>query len=417
MEKGIAKNIELIGYHDLEERPGFQMAMQEVDGRYYLYVAPYTHQGMTVMEVTDPENPRFVRWIPDRGGKPGTATFKVQVADGIMITQLQLKLSFLRDKKPDAPCDDGFYVWDVKDPEDPKRLGHWKTGGGHWIGTHRNYYDGGRYVHCSATAPGFVGHIYRIVDIEDPTNPVEASKWWLPEQWIAGGAKYTGPNYPEFAHPSLQLHGPYPRGDRSYLAYCDGGFAILDISDITKPKLVGQLKTKPPLGAFISLHSVVPYATKPYIIVSSEGTGRAKQPLSWSGILDISDETNPTLISMFPIPEPPPGASYKNFHEKSGWFGPHNWHEPHGHPALEDRDDRAYNAYFTAGLRVYDINDPLLPKEIAYYLQPEPTKWMTRGRFCAGALSAEAEDVLVDNRGNIFMTDSNNGLFVLRCTV
>ena len=34
-----SKNIEQIGYHDLEGRPGFQMAMQEVDGRYYLYGA------------------------------------------------------------------------------------------------------------------------------------------------------------------------------------------------------------------------------------------------------------------------------------------------------------------------------------------------------------------------------------------
>ena len=37
--KGYSKNIELIGYHDLDGKPGFQMAMQQVKGRWYLYLA------------------------------------------------------------------------------------------------------------------------------------------------------------------------------------------------------------------------------------------------------------------------------------------------------------------------------------------------------------------------------------------
>jgi hypothetical protein len=54
---------------------------------------------------------------------------------------------------------DGFLVWDVTDPEDPKELGHWPSGG---TGTHRNYYDGGRYVHAATSLPGFVGRIYGV---------------------------------------------------------------------------------------------------------------------------------------------------------------------------------------------------------------------------------------------------------------
>ncbi len=49
-----SKNIEQIGYHDLQGRPGFQMAMQEVDGRYYLYAAHFKHPGWTILDVTDP---------------------------------------------------------------------------------------------------------------------------------------------------------------------------------------------------------------------------------------------------------------------------------------------------------------------------------------------------------------------------
>ena len=63
---------------------------------------------------------------------------------------------------------------------------------------------------------------------------------------------------------------------------------------------------------------------------------------------------------------------------------------------------------------------PLLPKEIAYYIPPDPEKWMTPGRAKAqdgGKTSIATEDVLVDKRGYIYVTDSNMGLHVLRCMV
>ena len=228
IEKGAAKNMELVGYHDLEERPGFQMAMQVDDNRWYLYLAHFWHGGWTILDVTEPSDPKFVKFVV---GPDFTETIKVQVADGIMITNLQKWIPFAG-RPTDKPYEEGIYIWDVKDPVNPKRLGHWKTGVP--TGTHRNYYDGGRYVHLAAGAPGFSGNIYRIVDIIDPTHPVEVGRWWLPEQWAAGGAKV---NTPAFG-----LHGPpYPVGDRAYLSYGDAGMVIVDISDITLPKTCGPV--------------------------------------------------------------------------------------------------------------------------------------------------------------------------------
>ena len=38
IEHPLSKNMELVSTHDLNGQPGFQMALQVVDGHYYLYV-------------------------------------------------------------------------------------------------------------------------------------------------------------------------------------------------------------------------------------------------------------------------------------------------------------------------------------------------------------------------------------------
>jgi hypothetical protein len=47
--KGYFKNVELIGYHDLNDKPAFQMAMQEVGGRYYIYTGSYKATGWSIL--------------------------------------------------------------------------------------------------------------------------------------------------------------------------------------------------------------------------------------------------------------------------------------------------------------------------------------------------------------------------------
>ncbi len=406
MKDSVAKNVELVGYHDLNDKPGFKIAMQVLNDRWYIFLGHFWHNGWTILDVTDPAKPELVNFID--GPTPPTETHQMQAADGLMLTPLQKYMPMRGDNKGQRE-DEGFYIWDIKDPKNPKRLGHWESG--HVDGTHRNHYDGGRYVHCSAAAPGFAGNIYRIVDIADPSNPVEVGKWWLPEQWEAGGGGETVPR--------TWLHGPaYPKGNRAYLPMGFGGMCILDISDLTLPKLVSQLKFHPPLGGKLPTHTTLPLSQRDLVLVTSEAIDEgdeSREGLHYAGIVDVSDEKNPRLISLLPLPEPPEGAPYKNFREKGGRFGPHNFHHAQYQPHLEDRNDRVYLTYFNAGLRIYDISDPYLPKEIASYLPPDPPKRLGPMPFTKLVLSCE--DVLVDKRGYIYMTDKNYGLFILRCTI
>ena len=62
------------------------------------------------------------------------------------------------------------------------------------------------------------------------------------------------------------MHGPaYPKGDLAYVSYGGAGMVILDISDITLPKLVGQLRHHPPFAGKLSgarCHTVLPLSER-----------------------------------------------------------------------------------------------------------------------------------------------------------
>lgn len=431
------ENIEVVGYHDLDGKPGFQMAMQEVAGRYYLYLAHIRHSGWTILDVTDPSAPDKVNFIPGPD-LAGQVTLKLQVAGGLMITALQQAFPFLHGTSWDDPYEEGIYIWDVRDPARPEFISKWHTGGG--LGVHRFFYDGGRYVHLTASCRGYTGFIYRILDIADPKNPVEVGRWWNPAQWKPGYLEQdeTASGDPLLAMLEIMFHGPaYPKGNHAYLGYGGAGMVVLDISDITLPRIVGQLEHHPPLAGKLSgarCHTVVPLSGRPYAVMTTEGErypvfteamiGGVAQPLNILGMVDIHNPADPTLISIFPYPKIPEGWPYKNFTEipgvGAGPFGPHNIHEPHYHPALEDRNDRIYCCYFHAGLRVYDISDPFVPREVAYYIPADPDKHAfnnTTGDLFPGPNIATTEDVIVDNRGYIYVDTLHQGLYVLKCTV
>ena len=400
-----AHNVEAIGYLPLEDKPAFKMALHKAADRWYWYCAHLWEPGWSVVEVTDPKKPRFVRFI---AGPANTWTLQIQIADGKMITSMErIPEGWGGDDAATRRGDygEGFQIWSLEDPENPRRLGHYRTGGD---GTHRNFYAGGRHVHTTALPEGYQGHIYQIVDIADPARPVEVSRWWRKGQWTAGGE--TG------ASSDVLLHGgAYVKGDRAYLPYSAGGFVILDISDVKKPRLVSDLPFSPPFQSFISVHSAVPLRGKPLVIVNSEAIReRCEEPLGFVGIVDLADETKPRLMSLFPLPVPPADLGVKSFCHRPGRFGPHNQHQPQGQSVLWQDERYVYVTYFNAGLRVYDIQEPRAPKEVGWFLPPDPQ--VRRGPLPKTGLVTQSEDVVVDARGNIFVSDKNHGVYILRHT-
>jgi hypothetical protein len=82
-----------------------------------------------------------------------------------------------------------------------------------------------------------------------------------------------------------------------------------------------------------------------------------------------------------------------------GRFGAHQFQE-------RLKDTRVCVAWFSGGLRIVDIADPLLPEEIGYFI-PEPA----RGQACP-----QTNDVAVDDRGLVYIVDRNVGFDILEYT-
>jgi len=393
-----ANRIELVGYHDLDARPAFKMGLQRDGERWLLYLGGFWDSGWSIVDVTDPTAPDLVRFVP---GPVGARTGQIQVAGGVMVTPVE------RPSGSGGAYDSnafGLRLWDVaSDPTTPRLLGGWASGGS---GVHRSFFDGGDRLYATVRDPeGYEGSILVALDVVDRAAPRELGRWWHPGQHVAGGEAGTSGK--------VRLHGPaYVVGDRAYAGWGRGGALILDIADPAAIDLVAKVD----FGDFANtsgVHGVIPVEGTSLVIANTEATQEgfeaSPNPVV---VIDVADERAPRIVSTFPVPRPRPGLPYRNYYEKGGRFGPHNQHQRQGHPDLYRLRDRVAVTMFNAGLRVYDIGDRYHPVEVASFVPVAPTRRF--GPRPKTALVCSFDDVLIDGRGNIYCTDANQGLFVLR---
>ena len=107
-------------------------------------------------------------------------------------------------------------------------------------------------------------------------------------------------------------------------------------------------------------------------------------------VLDVGDLTQIKPLSMFHLSE------LDSPYARIGRFGAHQ-------PAERMVDTRVYASWFSGGLRIIDIADPTLPKEVGSFI-PEPP---------AGHPGPQSNDVDVDARGLIYLLDRNQGVDIL----
>ena len=147
------------------------------------------------------------------------------------------------------------------------------------------------------------------------------------------------------------------------------------------------------------------------LLVSSEATTfRCQENRDPMFIMDITDEAHPLPISTFQVPEEP-----GDFCHAGGRFGPHSFHDAY-HPAFDKT--LVVLAYFNAGVRVVDIRNPFVPREVGHFI-PQVTANTTESCITiAGAeeckKAIQTNNVNIDDRGYIYAVDrASTGLHVL----
>ncbi len=418
IEYRLSRNVRRLGRLDVAG--GGQVVVQ--DGFAFVgHMKP--PMGTSVIDVRDPSRPRAIGHIepPDAASH----THKVRVAGDVMITNVEqdrrhflrkgARIAALREelgsgatdsaiaerlgvREADVPVlekahaegydSGGFRVWDISDPSAPRLLSYVKT---HGFGVHRFDMDE-RFAYISTEMEGYVGNILVVYDISDPTNPKEVSRWHLPGQHVAGGET---PTWSGYGH---RLHHAMRCGDELWAAYWHAGIRVLDAANLAELRLKGAYRF--PEAIPEPTHTVMPLERRiggrRYAVAIDEEHDHIPGRLhGFLWVLDVTD-----LERMEPV------AAWDLTERASPWagqpgvrFGAHQFRE-----RLDST--LVYAAWFAGGLRVLDLADPLLPKEVAHYVpEPEP-----------GAPAPQSNDVDVDENGRIYLLDRVRGLDILEMT-
>ena len=282
----------------------------------------------------------------------------------------------------------------------------------------------------------FIRRAYHAVDLSDPSKPKMVATFSM----NAIG---------------LRVHGlsVSDDGNRAYVtslgsvalanlgnpeAPTTNGFAILDTSEVqarlpdAQMRLISFYPVRDGSGAQHTI--LIRIKGKPYVVhVDEGGSGggsvagrRAACAAGWSPfpmarIVDIADETKPTLVSKLALEIHDPANCDKWFADLEApvltgfTYGSH-------YCSVDNRHNATTLAcgYFNSGIRVFDIRDPVRPKEIAYYnpagvitASPGSNHGATAGSggkpdWCS------AQVHLDKNTGTLWTTCQDNGVLVLK---
>ncbi|MDY4315223.1 LVIVD repeat-containing protein [Pectobacterium actinidiae] len=401
-----SRNMRLVGHSDQGGRPD---GVQVMVHRGYAYIGHMVSQGVSIVDVRDAKNPKPAGFI---AAPPGTWNIHLQTHDDLLLVvnarDLFADASFAEEKV--------YYTRSVADTVSTKQQDKsWSAGLRIFdistpdkprelsflpldgIGIHRIWYVGGRWAYVSALLDGYSDYIFLTIDLADPQRPEVAGRYWLPGMHTAGGETASWPDGKRYA-----LHHAIISGNTAYGSWRDGGLTLLDVSDRTNPQLISHRNWSPPFGG--GTHTALPLPDRDLLIVLDEAVldnQEDGEKLIW--VFDIREPNNPVSIATFPQPKE---ADYV---KKGAHFGPHNLHE--NRPGSFISSSLIFATYQNAGVRAYDISNPYQPKETGALVPAAPDRMVDKrpGR----PQIIQSCDVFVDANGIIYSTDYNAGLSII----
>jgi len=399
-----SKGIRFVSHSDMGGRgDGVQVMVH----RGFAYVGHGFSNGITTLDVRDAKNPKVVDFI---ACAPGTRALHLQTHEDLLFAVNTASVWTMQQFQTDkhyfggSPADrlkntgieftSGIRVYDISKPDKPRDIGFLPTEG---MGPHRIYYVGGRYAYASIHFADYTDHCLAIIDVANPQKPALVSRIGLPGMFTGGGEK---PDFP--AGKRVALHHALVDGDIAYAAWRDGGLVVIDVADKARPKIIAHQMPHPEGGG---THSPLPLPDRKILVLADEPTfANCKEGRRHIWAHDIKDPAKPAAIGRFPEP------AEADYCAKGGFFGPHNLHE--NRPGAFQSSSLIFATYYNAGVRVYDFKDAARPREIAYYVPPNPTKMADPRPNRPMVL--QSADCYVDRNGLMYVTDQNVGLNILQ---
>lgn len=411
------KHTRVCGYH------GTASPARSLPGR--------THLGVPVVDLSDPRNPTPTTYL--------STTSMLDPWESLKVNERRQLLG--ADNGQNGGGGPEVDIYDIsQDCRFPQLLASVPVG----TGT-----DGGGVVarivgHEGAWAPDGLTYYggdlrsaqYYAVDTTDPSKPK------LLTTWKPGIANVHGMSISDDGKRgyfvSLGGLGGSPSDLTDPTKPATNGLLIYDLSDIQarmlnpQARLISKLLWK---DGSVAQHTIpVTIKGKPYIVfVDEAGSGglssAAQQaaacaagmpPFPMARIIDISDETNPRIVSRLMLETHDPANCAKVLPDVVGLliftYGSH-------YCSVDNKDHATTLAcgYFNSGIRIFDIRDPLRPKEIAYYNPPgttTPTSGSNHNRaggWVAGGPDWCSAQVHLDaKRGTVWSTCQDNGVVMLK---
>jgi hypothetical protein len=349
----------------------------------------------------------------------------------------------------------GYEVWDVTDVGNPTLAGAMRD----LRNTHKHWWEcktGLAYLPGSKNAPRWrQGQSLMIVDWSDPASPIYLRTHGLP----GGQPSGTGPVPPSLhgpisAHEHPNAAGALARaagpddtiGNRIYTAWGVGDDGVLQILDRRKllPPPYGTWSGNPddptneqleaPQASILWMspdqggHTSMPvfglqpksygnfteFLTRDIVLLASESTAdQCKEAPHYSFVVDVTVENSksappgtrveqnvwqgPMVLSTMSV-DPRAGEKYPrgNYCLRGARFGVHSSEENFRNPYY---GRLTFIAYFTGGVRAWDIREPQAPAEVGFYVAEstpltDPDGYMTN-------------NLEVDNRGYVIAVDRN----------
>jgi len=420
--------------------------------------SPVEPNGTMIVDITNPSKPveKFHIPGPIAGGAAQTQSNRMCLGSDLPGGTAG-RVYMMRNVQVGDLAVSGYEVWDVTNVTNPTLVGALRN----IRNTHKHWWEcktGIAYLPGSLGPPALQwrrGQSMVIVDWKTPSTPIYLRTHGLP----GGQPSGLGP-VPPSLHGPISTHEhpdaakPLARaataddviGNRLYLAWGVGDDGVLQILDRKKllPPPRGSfpgdpndpsnddlefaqtsiLYMSPDQGGHTSfpMFGLAPksyqdfteFKTRDIVLLASESTNdRCEEAPHWSFVVDVTVENSksappgtrvqqnvwqgPMVISSLYL-DPRRGEKYPrgNYCKRGARFGVHSSEENFYNPYY---GTLTFLAYFTGGVRAYDIREPQTPVEVAFYV-PESNRFTEPAGYMTNNLE-------VDNRGCIIAVDRN----------